>query len=151
MVDTEEFALELFLPYLLNRAAEESSLAFQRFYQDRYGMLRNEWRVLFHLGIFGQMTARDIGIRAKIHKTKISRAVQKLSDKRYLKRRRDNDDRRRESLALTSSGRTVYRELRKTAERYQRELSAGFSPEEFALLQDMLRRLTKPCMQPQQP
>ena len=34
-----------FLPYLLNQAAEASSLAFQRTYKDRYGMLRTEWRV----------------------------------------------------------------------------------------------------------
>jgi len=32
---------------------------------------------LSHLGIFDQMTARDISVRAKIHETKISWAVQK--------------------------------------------------------------------------
>ena len=70
MENSDTFDLQLFLPYLLNQAAEESSLSFQRVYKDRYGMLRTEWRVLFHLGIFGQMTARDIGLRARLHKTK---------------------------------------------------------------------------------
>jgi len=69
MADSDDFDLQLFLPYPLNQAAEDSSLSFQRVYKDRYGMLRTEWRVLFHLGIFGQMTARDISVRAKIHKT----------------------------------------------------------------------------------
>jgi ATP-dependent Lon protease len=44
-------------------------------------MLRTEWRVLFHLGIYGEMTATDIVNRARIHKTKVSRAVQKLVDR----------------------------------------------------------------------
>lgn len=49
-----------FLPYLLNRAAEETSLGFQEHYRRRYGMLRTEWRVLFHLGRHGELSARDI-------------------------------------------------------------------------------------------
>ena len=40
-----------FLPYLLNHAAEEVGQGFGRIYQDRYGMLRTEWRVLAHLGM----------------------------------------------------------------------------------------------------
>ena len=74
-----DFDLLDFLPYLLNLAAEEASLGFQTLYKTRYGMLRTEWRVLFHLGIYGEMTATEIGERARMHKTKISRAVQKLT------------------------------------------------------------------------
>ena len=76
MNEKDDFALQDFLPYLLNRAAEESSLGFQKHYKNRYGMLRTEWRVLFHLGNYGEMTAKEIGSRAKIHKTKISRTQQ---------------------------------------------------------------------------
>ena len=61
MNEKDDFALQDFLPYLLNRAAEESSLGFQKHYKNRYGMLRSEWRVLFHLGNYGQMTAKEIG------------------------------------------------------------------------------------------
>ncbi|MGJ8555905.1 MAG: MarR family winged helix-turn-helix transcriptional regulator, partial [Sulfitobacter geojensis] len=32
-----DFELQNFLPYLLNQAAEVSSLTFQQFYKDRYG------------------------------------------------------------------------------------------------------------------
>ena len=143
MSDSNNFDLQAFLPYLLNQAAEQSSLSFQRSYKNRYNMLRAEWRVMFHLGLFGTMTARDIGVRGKIHKTKISRAVQKLSEKRFILRQRSADDRRQESLQLTVSGRAAYLELRKTAEQYQTDLSAEFSVEEFALLQTMLKRLIK--------
>ncbi|WP_299666823.1 MarR family transcriptional regulator [uncultured Ruegeria sp.] len=139
--EKDEFDLRNFLPFLLNQAAEESSLEFQRVYKDRYGMLRTEWRVLFHLGNYGEMTARDIGARAKIHKTKVSRAVRRLEQRRYLKRLRDEKDRRVERLSLTSSGQTVYRELRDIARDYDAKLAAHFTTGEAALLRMMLRRL----------
>ncbi len=139
--EKDEFDLRNFLPFLLNQAAEESSLEFQRVYKDRYGMLRTEWRVLFHLGNYGEMTARDIGSRAKIHKTKVSRAVRRLEQRRYLQRLRDDKDRRVERLSLTTSGQAVYRELRGIARDYDAKLAARFTTGEAALLRMMLRRL----------
>ncbi|MEY8841114.1 MarR family transcriptional regulator, partial [Cribrihabitans sp. XS_ASV171] len=94
--EKDEFDLRNFLPFLLNQAAEESSLEFQSVYKNRYGMLRTEWRVLFHLGIYGELTAKEIGERARIHKTKVSRAVAKLAERRFLMRTRDDLDRRSE-------------------------------------------------------
>lgn len=130
-----------FLPYLLNQAAEESSLAFQKVYKGRYGMLRTEWRVLFHLGMYGQMTAKEIGTRAIIHKTKISRAVQRLATRRFLTRTRDVRDRRSEHLDLTQAGLAAYRDLRGVAEEYDAKLEAQFTSGEVAMLRVMLRRL----------
>jgi hypothetical protein len=54
MSDDPEFELSDFTPYLLNAAAEAQSLRFSRVYKDSYGMLRTEWRVLFHLGRYGR-------------------------------------------------------------------------------------------------
>lgn len=137
----DDFDLRAFLPFLLNQAAEESSLAFQRVYKDRYGMLRTEWRVLFHLGIYGRMTAKEIGERARIHKTKVSRAVQRLAERRFLTRARDQRDRRCEQLELTQAGRAAYADLRSVAARYDADLAARFTPQEAALLRRMLRQL----------
>lgn len=141
MTQKDDFDLRNFLPFLLNQAAEQSSLEFQRVYKNRYGMLRTEWRVLFHLGIHGEMTAKEIGEHAIIHKTKVSRAVAKLGQRRYLTRTRDDQDRRSEKLALTPAGEAVYRELRGIAETYDDQLAAHFTNGEAALLRMMLRRL----------
>ncbi len=141
MTKTDDFDLRNFLPFLLNQAAEESSLAFQQIYKDRYGMLRTDWRVLFHLGIYGRMTAKEIGESARIHKTKISRAVQRLADRRFLTRTRDETDRRSEHLMLTPAGEAAYRDLQAVAESYDSRLAAHFTTGEAALLRMMLRRL----------
>lgn len=141
MPKNDEFDLQNFLPYLLNQAAERSSLEFQQVYKGRYGMLRTEWRVLFHLGIYGAMTAKSICARAKMHKTKISRAVQKLEDRRYLTRTPVETDRRSEQLTLTAAGQAVYRDLMGVARAYDGKLVAGFSAADTDRLRAMLRHL----------
>ncbi|OIQ28680.1 MAG: MarR family transcriptional regulator [Alphaproteobacteria bacterium MedPE-SWcel] len=141
MEEDDDFVVQDFLPFLLNRAAEDSSLAFQKQYKGRYGMLRTEWRVLFHLGIYERLTARDISLRAKIHKTKISRAVAKLAGRRWISRSRDAADRRSEHLELTAAGRGVYDDLRQQARIYDARLTAQFDKAETALLRRMLRQL----------
>lgn len=103
-----------FLPYLLFRAAEQTSRDFQKRYQARFGMLRTEWRVLFHLGM-GLRTAKQICEFAGLHKTKVSRAVQALEDKRFLRRTKNPEDRRSENLELTKQGKTALQELTQDA------------------------------------
>lgn len=142
MDDNDTFDLQLFLPYLLNQAAETASYGFVQIYKDRYGMLRTEWRVLFHLGSYGSMTAKDIGARARVHKTKISRAVVALEKRRFLKRTRLESDRRTEALELTDLGQKAYEDLRQEARRFDRKLSDQMTLEERTLLNHLLLRLS---------
>lgn len=136
-----DFELENFLPYLLNQAAERSSLAFRTYYRDTYGMLRTEWRVLFHLWRYGTMTAREICERASLHKTKVSRAVRALEEKRMLRRDEVIADRRNELLSLTPIGRKAGKDLSRAAEVYNADLLAAFSAAERVVLHDCLVRI----------
>jgi len=136
-----DFDLASFLPYVLNRAAEESSVEFARVYKDRYGLLRTEWRVLFHLGQGGEMTATGIGQISGIHKTKVSRAVAALQKRRYLSKTQSAQDRRQEFLRLTDQGLRVFAELAKEAEGYNRRLLNQFTPNERIDLLKFLRKL----------
>ena len=141
MPQNDDFDLQNFLPYLLNLAAERSSLEFQAHYKSHYGMLRIEWRVLFHLGRYGQMTAKDICVRARVHKTKVSRAVAALERKRYLKRSTDAADRRQEDLALTPAGQRVFEDLTASAAVYDAKLAGALTPEENEFLRGCLRKI----------
>ena len=137
-----DFQLQYFLPYLLNQAAEASSLEFQQIYKSRYGMLRTEWRGLFHLGLYGQLTASEIGQRARMHKTKISRAVHRLTERRFVTRSRDPEDRRVEHLSLTRQGQAAYDDLRAVAQRYNAALMDALDPAEAAVLRRALLKLS---------
>ncbi len=141
MTRKDGFDLQDFLPYLLNMAAEECSLAFQRYYKDRYGMLRQEWRVLFHLGRYGEMTATEISRRARMHKTRISRAVSALEGRGMVDRDRLANDRRSEMLRLTRVGQAAYDDLRAEAEAYNARLLEPLDPAERQILMGMLRQL----------
>ncbi|MBM9596245.1 MarR family winged helix-turn-helix transcriptional regulator [Roseitranquillus sediminis] len=136
-----DFELRDFLPFLLNQAAEEVSLGFAQVYKARYGMLRTEWRVLAHLGSRGPMTASDIAASAKVHKTKISRAVSALETRRFLSRTTVETDRRRELLRLTDMGKAAFDDLVATARAYDRDVARQFTTEEQAVLRRCLARL----------
>lgn len=137
----KDFDVSQFLPYLLNQTAEQTSRAFQEVYRARYGMQRTEWRVLFHLGQYGAMTAAGISRRAMIDKVKISRAVRALSDKDFLRRDRDARDGRAEILHLTPSGQAAFEDLRKEAESYECGLEEKLSAKDMAALKTALARL----------
>lgn len=139
----EDFDLSRFLPYALNQAAEATSIGFQGYYRQRYGMLRTEWRVLFHLGRYGEMTAKGICERASLHKTKVSRAVQALEQKRFLGRTIQEQDRRHETLSLTRKGEEVYADLYRAAQSYDAKLSAHFTPQEREILNRCLEKIAK--------
>jgi DNA-binding MarR family transcriptional regulator len=141
-VQNGTFDLEEFLPYILNRAAERASLEFQKVYKARYGMLRTEWRVLFHLGRYGEMTARAICDRGGLHKTKVSRAVKTMEQSRLLTRTTLTEDRRHEVLRLTTVGQAAYRDLSQHAVQFDTGLTAMFSPHEIAILRSCLRKIS---------
>lgn len=143
MQDADTFDLRQFLPYLLNHAAEAVSLEFQRTYKQRYGMLRTEWRVLFHLGQYGDMTARQICDMARLHKTKVSRAVAALEQKRYLSRQEMAVDRRHSLMTLTRQGRQVFQDLTREARAFDARIRSDMSKEESDLLQRCLVRLAR--------
>ena len=143
MKKTGNFDLQDFLPYVLAQAAEDSSLGFQVVYKERYGLLRTEWRVLFHLGRYGEMSASEICNRSRIHKTKVSRAVKGLEQHRFLSREASQSDRRQEILSLTRDGEVAYEYLCNAARQYDARLAGLFTPEENEVLRRCLKKLAR--------
>lgn len=143
MRENDDFDLKDFTPYLLAMAAETAGAKFQKLYKDRYGMLRTEWRVLFHIGQYGNMTAREICDRARLHKTKVSRAVSALEAKRFLSRQRQENDRRHEILSLTKLGQSAFNDLFDQAQRFDDRLMSAFSEDERQLLRRCLARIAQ--------
>lgn len=106
-----KLTLEKFLPYRLNRLAAIISHDFRRVYGPHHDLTIPEWRVLATLGEFEQMTAKAIGDHSSMHKTKVSRAVQALEDRRWLTRAPSKTNRREEYLRLTTLGKQTYSDI----------------------------------------
>lgn len=104
----QKLALEDFLPYRLARVGVSVSQDFRRVYGPHHDLTLPEWRVLATLGQFEEMGAKAIGAHSSMHKTKVSRAVRALEERRWLKRGESDRDRREEVLSLTPLGRKAY-------------------------------------------
>ena len=143
MIQKTTFDLQNFLPYLLSQAADASSCGFRRYYKDNYGMLRTEWRVVFHLGCYGKMTAKEICDRGGIHKTKVSRAVAALGKKRFLTSAELPNDRRHEELTLTRAGLAAYSDLSREAAQFDFQLVSKISDADQQVLRRCLRQIAR--------
>lgn len=141
--DEKSLRLEGFLPYRLNMLATEVSQTLARAYGKRFGISIPEWRVLATLGQFGTITAREIGMHSRMHKTTVSRAVAALEKRRLVIRRANRADMREAFLALTDAGTSTYLEIVPMAKSFSESLCLGISAEERELLDALLDRLAE--------
>lgn len=139
----QNLQLDQFLPYRLNRAAAAASRQLSMIYKRKYGLTVPEWRTLATLAEFGEMTAKQIGAHSAMHKTKVSRAVTSLDDRRWLKRKRDDTDRRSETLQLTKQGMQGFRKLEPEMLGYEVDLLARLSASERNAMLEGLAVLEK--------
>ncbi|MEE1612459.1 MarR family winged helix-turn-helix transcriptional regulator [Microvirga sp. CF3016] len=126
--------LEHFLPYRLNRIAAAVSQDFRSVYGPRHDLTIPEWRVLATLGQFDEISAKEIGQHSSMHKTKVSRAVRALEERRWLKRRESEDDRREAILTLTALGQKAYREIVPKAVAFERHILDELGSDSIALI-----------------
>ena len=89
------------------------------------------------------MTAKEICGRARLHKTKVSRAVVALETKRYLTRSEVAEDRRHELLELTPAGVRVFDDLYEVAAQFDKKLMASFTKQEQAVLRKCLTKIAE--------
>ena len=114
--------LEGFLPYRLHRIAGALSKRARNVYRRKHRLTVPEWRALATIGQFGKITASGIGTHSDMHKTKVSRAVAALEERRWLAREINEADRREEFLTLTKSGRQAYDEIVPDLVGFERQL-----------------------------
>jgi DNA-binding MarR family transcriptional regulator len=103
--------LETFLPYRLAAAAEVFSRNLVAVYGRKYGLSREEWRLLFLLADCESLTSLALTQRATLDKVQISRASQRLEDKGLITRQVAPTDRRLRLFTCTDKGRALFREI----------------------------------------
>ncbi len=137
----ETLMLERFLPYRLSVLSNTVSKAIAKLYADRFGITIPEWRVMAVLGRFGPSSAAEICKATAMDKVQVSRALQRLSERRLVTRRTDKVDRRRAMVAMTPKGRTVYDEIVPLALSREEILLQGLSRDEQTQLDALLNKL----------
>ena len=106
-----DLSLNSFLPYVLNNLAERISAGLSVIYMDEHGLSIPEWRVIANLAEHHKLNARQIIDFTTMEKSKVSRAVNNLSERGLVSQQRAEGDSRAKDLTLTVAGESLYRDI----------------------------------------
>jgi DNA-binding MarR family transcriptional regulator len=118
----------LLAAWRLNYIANFFSVPFYLALDQRLGISRGEYVILFCVAQHPGITAQDIVLASGRPKNSISVAVGKLERKRMITRKRNNDDARRMELRATASGLSVYRKVMPLLKARERRMFAPLTP-----------------------
>ncbi len=123
--------LPSFVPFRLNRLAVAVSNHLSVIYRERFGLEIPEWRVLVTVGPERGCTAQYIAGSTRMHKTRVSRAIAHLEERRLIERNSSSGDRRAMELRLSKTGRRLYQELVPLALERERNLLTCLNKDEL--------------------
>ena len=133
--------LNKFLPYRFNRMAHNISNDIATIYTKRFGITKEQWRIVALLGQYGPMTAKQIADLTYMDKVKISRSVSGLSELEYLSRETVAEDKRAVLLYLSTTGQELYDSITPLMQAWEAELLARLTSterEQLAIIVDKL-------------
>lgn len=133
--------LHAFLPFRIARLAARTSAAIAQIYSERFGLTRDEWRVLAATGEAEVQPTRAIAEQTRLDKVAISRAASALEDRGFIERSEDRRDRRIKMLRLTEAGREVLAEIEHAAGAREAYLLDGLAPEEREIFERVVEKL----------
>lgn len=109
--------------------------------EQRYGLARPEYVVLYSLHLSDGIAAKDVCASAGFPKNTISRAIQRLLRRRLIRRAADARDRRSYVLRLTAEGRRILDETVPPMVAWERRMLSSLSEDEQRTLSELLGRL----------
>ena len=129
------------LPIALLRARERVMWPIRGMLADA-GVTEQQWRVLRVLDEDGPMDPTSIAERAVLLLPSLTRILQKLEDKQFVTRERDEADRRRQIIRVTEAGRHVIDANMETSRQILADLKERLGEERHDVLIDLLNDLT---------
>ena len=129
--------------FRLNYLALRYNTPCYRAVQEREGLSRIEYVVIYSLALEPGGRARDIAASSGFPKNSLSRAIAKLEGLKLLRRKRDPDDAREHSLHLTRSGRALFERTLPRFEARERQMLDALSAKERRTLSELLAKVVE--------
>ena len=126
--------LQAFFPYQLAQLAEAVSRSVASVYADRFGLSRDEWRILAALAEQGQMQASDLDPHTSLDKMQVSRALGRMETAGLILREPSPEDARARIVKPTTQARRLYRKIVPMVEEREAYLLQALSTSERELL-----------------
>lgn len=133
--------LQAFLPYRLAVLSEQISQCVALVYRERFGLSRDEWRVLAALADAGTVKTVRVIEATALEKMQVSRAISRLEAEGYLERIPDPQDGRGWLVRLRPSGRALFQRIAPMVRAREQFLLDALTPEERAALDRAIERL----------
>lgn len=142
--------LDRFVPYRLARLADAVSRAIAPVYAQRFGLSRDEWRVLAALAERKAVKTADLIAQTTLDKMQASRALARMESAGLIERSPDPDDARARIVRSTAAARALYRKIAPMALAREAYLLEVLSPDERRLLDATLDTLFERARQLEQ-
>jgi DNA-binding MarR family transcriptional regulator len=133
--------LQSFFPYRLAVLAEQVSRSMAEVYAERFGITRDEWRVLAALPERGSIRTAEVIAQATLEKMQVSRAVARLEERGALARERDPEDQRGQLLQLRPAGRRLMAQIAPLVKAREAELLSVLSTAERQALEKAMDKM----------
>lgn len=137
----KKLKLSAFLPYRLSVLSNRVSALIADAYTQRFSLRIPEWRVIAVIGEDPGLTATQVAQRTAMDKVAVTRAVQALVAKGYLRREASQSDGRVTHLVLTRPGREVYAEIAPVAIGYENDILEALNATERRQLDRIVTKL----------
>lgn len=109
--------------------------------QERYGLSRAEFVIIYSLALMDGITASEIAASTALPKNTLSRAVNRIARLGLIQRSEGQADRRQQNLTLTKSGREMFEEALPRFAELEAEMLAPLSLVERETLSALLAKV----------
>jgi DNA-binding MarR family transcriptional regulator len=133
--------LRRFFPYRMAVLAEVVSQSLAQVYSERFGLTRDEWRVLAALAEYGTAKTTDVIDSATLDKMRVSRAVARMESAGLLERLANPDDGRSWLLKLKPAGRSLFQKIVPVVQAREAFLLEALSSQEREVLDRAMDKL----------
>lgn len=133
--------LQRFFPYRIAVLAEAVSRCVAQVYRDRFGLTRDEWRVLAALADCGTVKTARVIEHTTLEKMPVSRAVTRMERDGLIERLPDPEDGRGWLLRLKPAGRGLYQKIVPVVEAREAFLLEVLTLEEREVLERALAKV----------
>ena len=133
--------LQDFFPYRLAVTSAAFSRLLVDVYQRRFGLGRDEWRLLYLLANVKAETSLDLGRNTSLDKVQVSRAADRLIRKGLIRRSTSDLDRRLWLYSCTPEGRAMFNDVRALVDQRSEAVLSRMSEDDRAALERGLAAL----------
>lgn len=106
-----------------------------------FNVTRSDMSFLFKLNEMGETTQKDLAESRNLNNATVTRALERLEKKGFVKRVDDEKDKRKKNVFLTHEGKRIINKILKKHNSYKKEIFKDFNENEFHNLMTLLDKL----------